>query len=65
MLQDDNKNSFIGMEFAHAKELWKTAGVRYRVVKVDGQSQIITMDYVITRLNLTIENHIITNITKG
>ena len=43
----------------------KGTGLTYRIVKRDGESYVITMDYSLSRINLEIESGIVTNAYIG
>lgn len=56
---------YIGMSELAAAALAKKEGQPSRVVSVDGQSGIITMDYLPERLNFTVVDGKITKVTRG
>ena len=53
----------IGMDFDAAKEQLKDK--KWRLVRRDGKAYIVTCDYKPERLNLEIENNIITRVYGG
>ena len=52
------KENYIGKKFEDIKCLYD---LNYRIVKIDGNTCIVTCDYKIDRHNFTIENGIIIN----
>lgn len=58
-------DSFIGLSLADAEQKAKTAGYVTRVVSIDGQPQMVTMDYSDSRLNFDIVNNKVTKVIVG
>lgn len=55
--------SLKGMDLNSAKE--KLKGSEYRIVSIDGKAMAITCDFHIERLNLEVENNLVTNVYGG
>lgn len=53
----------IGLTLESAREILKDK--KYRIVRIDGKGMMVTCDYRPERLNLEIENNIITKIHNG
>ena len=58
-------DTLIGFSLQEVTEKLKLAGIQHRVASLDGQSHMLTMDYVPSRLNLTVKNNIVVGITRG
>ena len=56
---------FIGMARAGAEALAKKESIPFRVVSVDGKVGMVTMDHRPERLNFTVVDGKITNVTRG
>ena len=61
----DDLSHLIGMPEDNAIEQIVNAGYTCRIVNRDGNYFIVTRDYRLDRINLTITNGIITKITRG
>lgn len=57
--------SLVGLPLADVEAACKAAGIRCRVVELDGQSLPFTMDYNINRLNFKVAGGKITAVSKG
>lgn len=57
--------TFIGQPLADAEAACKAAGIRCRVVEVDGEPRIVTKDFIADRLNFRVVGGRITAVTKG
>ncbi|HSE99835.1 MAG TPA: hypothetical protein VLA48_02975 [Nitrososphaeraceae archaeon] len=55
--------SLKGMDLNSAKE--KLKDKEYRIVRIDGVGMMVTCDYRTERLNLEVENNLITNVYGG
>lgn len=55
----------IGKTLLEAKNRCKDAKVPYRIVNVDGETQIVTADCSIQRVNLIVVDGIITKTKRG
>lgn len=55
----------VGMEKQAALDLCKTEGVPVRVEREDGQQFMLTMDYRLDRVNLTIVSGKVTSTRRG
>ena len=64
-ISTEDIESFLGMSEADAVTYAESRGWAVRVVKRDGEEFPITMDYSASRVNLTIENGIVTIATTG
>lgn len=58
-------NKLIGMTLEEALVYAEENNIKSRVVSVDGESRIVTSDFRIDRVNLTIENNIVTKLAAG
>lgn len=58
-------NDLIGKETEVALMLLEMLGVRHRFSRIDTQRYILTMDYVPNRVNLTVDNGIVTGAHVG
>lgn len=56
----DNFEEYVGLTEDQLRGKLATAGKHYRVVYRDGEYFVVTMDFQIARLNVGIENSIIT-----
>lgn len=56
-------NVTVGKPVAEAVEFFKERGYTLRMTKVDGQPAICTRDYRIDRINVSVENGIVTELT--
>jgi len=54
-----------GKTYKEAQEICKEAKFTLRVVKEDGNYKIVTRDYRLDRINLELENNIITKVYIG
>lgn len=57
--------SLVGMKAARARQAAAAEGYEFRVVSVDGQSKPVTMDYRPDRLNATVVDGRVTEVTVG
>lgn len=57
--------TLVGVPLKVAEETAEKAGVKHRVVKVDGQARPVTMDFNPDRLNFTVVQGVVTEVTKG
>lgn len=55
----------IGQNLMECVEMIKNNGFRYRIVATEGVPFMLTTDYDANRLNLTIEDNVITKVTFG
>jgi hypothetical protein len=58
-------DSLVGLPVEDVQAACKEAGVRCRVVEVDGEAMIVTLDYSLDRLNFKVAGGKITSVTKG
>lgn len=58
-------DSFIGLSLEAAEEKAEKADLPHRVIKKDGEDLPVTRDYRPERLNFTIENAVVTQVTNG
>jgi len=58
-------SGYLGLSSSEAIAKATQAGLRSRVVKIDGKSRLVTKDYRPNRLNFTIEKGKVTRVTKG
>jgi hypothetical protein len=58
-------DSLVGLPVEDVQAACKAAGVRCRVVEVDGEPMIVTMDFLPDRLNFKVAAGKITAVTKG
>lgn len=58
-------SKFIGLSLDDARNQIMGYGYSSRVTKVDGRALIVTRDYDPLRLNLSIENNRVVNVTVG
>lgn len=54
---------YIGLTVSQATDLALARGTRFRVVMQDGESLPVTMDYMVGRINATVNNGIVTSYT--
>lgn len=57
--------SLVGLPHADVKAACDAAGVRNRVIELDGESQPVTRDYRPDRLNFKVKDGKITAVSKG
>ena len=57
--------SLVGMKVARARNAAEEAGYAFRVVSVDGENRPVTMDYRPDRLNATVVDGRVTEVTVG
>ena len=57
--------TLVGQPLEKVEAACDAAEVSHRVVKVDGESRMVTKDYRPKRLNFTVEKGVITLVTKG
>ena len=57
--------TLIGLQKEDAINILKKLNAKYRIVKEDNQTYIVTQDYVTSRYNLTIMEGKVTNVTMG
>lgn len=55
----------LGSSEEEAERSAKDAGVRTRVVSIDGQAQMVTMDYSASRINISLQDGLVTDCTIG
>ncbi|MES2980749.1 MAG: hypothetical protein V4727_00420 [Verrucomicrobiota bacterium] len=58
-------NSLVGHKLEVVKPALEAAEIRFRVIEQDGESLMMTMDYLPERLNFKIKDGIITEVSKG
>jgi len=58
-------SSYLGLSPEAATSKATTAGLRSRIVRVDGVSKRVTKDFRPSRLNFTVEIGKVTKVTKG
>jgi|TARA_B110000037_G_C17128260_1_gene509538 hypothetical protein len=58
-------DSLVGKPLAKVKAACDAAEVIHRVVEIDGQPQIITMDFRTERLNFAVKDGVIIKVTTG
>lgn len=52
--------SLVGKPVAEAQSLAEAAGYRLRVTVVDGEPNIVTMDFRMDRINVAVDNGVVT-----
>lgn len=57
--------TLVGPQKEDAINILKKLNAKYRIVKEDNQTYIVTQDYVTSRYNLTIMEGKVTNVTMG
>ena len=57
--------TLVGLQKEDAINILKKLNAKYRIVKEDNQTYIVTQDYVTSRYNLTIMEGKVTNVTMG
>lgn len=58
-------DTFLGKPLPMAQAVCRSAGVRCRVVEIDGEPIPVTMDFIPDRLNFKVRNGRIIAVTKG
>lgn len=58
-------SSFVGLPLEEAEAKAKAADLPHRVIRKDGEEFPVTRDYRPERLNFTVENGIVTEVTQG
>ncbi len=58
-------NSLVGQQLEVVQPALEAAGIRFRVIEMDGEAMIMTMDYIPDRLNFKIKAGMITEVSKG
>lgn len=57
--------TLVGLQKEDAINILKKLNAKYRIVKEDNQTYIVTQDYVASRYNLTIMEGKVTNVNMG
>lgn len=57
--------TLIGMDTEEAQAATEEAGYTYRVVSIDGEPQAVTLDYRLDRINVALEDDVVTEVTIG
>lgn len=65
MIDPQYIDDLIGKDLKTVQEQLEKDSIRYRIARVDGQPQVLTRDYRTDRLNLTVEQGIVTEIRSG
>lgn len=60
-----NKEMLIGKTKEEAEKICKEKHVKYRYYSIDGDRRALTTDYWPNRVNLTVENNIVTDVHFG
>jgi hypothetical protein len=60
-----NATSLVGQKLDDVKPALDAAEIRYRVIELDGEPMVMTMDYLPERLNFKIKGGVITEVSKG
>ena len=55
----------VGMDTAEAQAATEEAGYTYRVGEIDGEPQAATLDYRLDRINVSLEDDVVTAVTIG
>lgn len=55
----------VGMTTEEAQAAVEDAGYAYREVEIDGQPQAVTLDYRLDRVNVSVEDGVVTDATVG
>jgi hypothetical protein len=55
----------VGMTADEAQAATEAAGYTYRVVEIDGEPQAVTLDYRIDRVNVALEDDVVTSASVG
>lgn len=58
-------DSYLGLDEKSAGEMADKAGIKWRVVEIDGQPRPATMDYRPDRLNFALKDGKVIRVTKG
>lgn len=58
-------NHLIGKTLTEAKEYLDLYNVRYRISSVDNKQFVLTADYAPSRVNLSVENGVVSDIYNG
>ena len=57
--------TYVGLSLSVAQQTAEKAGLRHRIVRLDGEERMVTRDFIPTRLNFIVENDVVTEVTKG
>ncbi|MBK1882325.1 hypothetical protein JIN85_07860 [Luteolibacter pohnpeiensis] len=57
--------SYVGLRLEEAEKIADQAGLRHRVISIDGEEKMVTQDFIPDRLNFTVENGIVTAVKNG
>lgn len=60
-----NASSLVGQKLEVVQPALEAAGIRFRVIELDGEPMIMTMDYSPDRLNFKVKAGVITEVSKG
>jgi hypothetical protein len=60
-----NASSLVGHKLEVVQAALEAAEIRFRVIELDGEPMIMTMDYLPDRLNFKIKAGVITEVSKG
>lgn len=60
-----NADSLVGHKLEVVQPVLEAAEIRFRVIEKDGESLMMTMDYLPERLNFKIKDGVITEVSKG
>jgi hypothetical protein len=55
----------VGKTLSEAKKMCKEENIPCRVVSVDGEAMVITMDYSVQRINFVVVDGIVTETKRG
>ena len=56
------EQQYIGLTTAQARELARSSGVSFRVIKIDGERLAVTLDFVCGRINAELEDGLVSSV---
>ena len=62
---NDNDSDYIGLSLAAAETLAQDRDLQSRIVMTDGVSHMVTMDFRVDRVNFTIRDGKVEEVTRG
>jgi hypothetical protein len=60
-----NASSLVGQKLEVVQPALEAAEIRFRVIELDGEAMIMTLDFIEDRLNLKVKAGVITEVSKG
>ena len=61
----NNSATLVGQKLEVVQPALEAANIKFRIIEKDGESMMMTMDYLPDRLNLKIKDGVITEVSKG